>query len=418
MERTSKKLPLMTSLLIFIIGIGYVQQMAPSPILMILSDHFELAGKDAILNLSLSIIFPASIAACMVGGALEAKLGVYRLFTLSQMFLTAGVLTNLLPVNYAAFLAGRAVFSLGFGLAIPVIGSAIMTWYHGKARDTMNTLNGMFPFVGTVISFGLMLPLSNLLGSWQLAMGAWGVALAALLALWLVCVKPSDIPAGSSPETFEKGIYINLLKRKNIRLLLVIFMLDFFCYSYMAAVLPTFMGEGGGMEAELANLCAALAFPATGLLGGLLGGILMARSGKRRRILTAGQIIKLVGMLILSLGMERSIIFGIAGAAAYGLGNGLWMPVMYTMPMEMDGMTPSRVGAAFAFISSAGFLMGFLSPIIGGALTSCLASVSAAPAAAARHAFGLKWSLCIFGFTNLAAFFVAFFLDETRPEDR
>lgn len=415
MEQRPRKLPLMTLLVILTIGIGYVQQMAPSPILMVLSDHFGLAGQDALLNLSLSIIFPASIVASLAGGTLEAKLGIRRLFILAQVFLTAGVLVNFVPVNYFVFLAGRVIFSLGFGLAIPFIGSAIMNWYTGKARDTMNTLNGMFPFIGTVISFALLLPLSNLMGSWQVALGVWGVALAVLTVLWLFCIKPGDVPKGAGPDIPEKGIYWNLLKRKNIKLLCIVFMLDFFCYSYIAAVLPTFMSEGGGMEPELANLCAALAFPAIGIVGGILGGGLMSRTGKRKSILTVGQIVKLAGMLMLTLGMEHSVVIGIAGAAVYGLGNGMWMPVMYTMPMEMEGMTPSRTGAAFAFISSAGFLMGFLSPIIGGALTSGMAAVSTAATAAAQHAFGLKWSLCIFGFTNLIAFIVAFFLDETHP---
>lgn len=414
MEQRPRKLPLMTVLVILTIGIGYVQQMAPSPILMVLSDHFGLAGQDALLNLSLSIIFPASIVASLAGGTLEAKLGIRKLFILSQLFLTAGVLINFVPVNYVVFLTGRVIFSLGFGLAIPFIGSAIMNWYTGKARDTMNTLNGMFPFIGTVISFSMLLPLSNLLGSWQVAMGVWGVALAVLTVLWLVCVKPGDVPKGAGPDVPEKGIYLSLLKRKNIALLCIVFMMDFFCYSYIAAVLPTFMSEGGGMEPELANLCSALAFPAIGLVGSILGGMLMSKTGRRKPLLVAGQIIKVFGMLVLTLGMEHSVAVGIAGAAIYGLGNGMWMPVMYTMPMEMKGMTPSRTGAAFAFISSAGFLMGFLSPIIGGAVTSALTAASTAATAAAQHAFGLKWSLLIFGFTNLIGFIVSFFLDETH----
>ena len=94
---------------------------------------------------------------------------------------------------------------------------------------------------------------------------------------------------------------------------------------------------------------------------------------------------------------------GIAGIIVFALGNGMWMPVMYTMPMEMDGMDDSRVGAAFAFMSSCGFLMGFISPILGGGLTNTIMGMAPLQDPVLRHVFGLKWSLFLFGFTNIAA---------------
>lgn len=243
-----KKLPLMTFLVIMTIGIGYVQQVAPSPILSVLSEYYHLAGQDALLNLSVSITFPMSIVACLAGGILESRLGIRRLYLGTQIFLTAGVLLNFWSPTYLMFLAARSIYSIGFGLAIPFIGSAIMNWYTGRARDTMNTLNGMFPFIGTVISIALMLPLSNLLGSWKVAMGIWGVVLLVLLAVWLVCIRAADIPQSAAVELPERGIYRSLWRRKNIKLLCLVFVMDFFCYSYMVVVLPTLIAEGGGMD--------------------------------------------------------------------------------------------------------------------------------------------------------------------------
>ena len=178
-------------------------------------------------------------------------------------------------------------------------------------------------------------------------------------------------------------------------------MLDFFCYAYLVVVLPAFFAEAGGMEPVRAGQWAALAFPAMGILGTLLGGWLMARLGRRKMVLSAGQLVKLAGMLVLTLGIGFSLWLGVAGAVLFGLGNGMWMPALYAMPMHMPDMTPSRVGAAFALISSCGFAAGFVSPILGGWLTDLLAASAAGPAA---HAFGLKWSLFPFGFPNLVSF--------------
>lgn len=407
MRRACSKLPLITVLTVTVIGIGYIQQMAPSPILHILREAYGLQDSDALLNLCVSIIYPMTILASIWGGRLEGKIGTRRLFTWAQIFLALGIGANLIAGNYAVFLAGRVLFSIGFGLAIPYIGSAIMHWYGDRGKDRMNTLNSMFPFLGTMVSFSALLPMTECLGSFQLALGIWGLVLAVLLVLWLALVHERDVPRVRS-EQEEPHLYRGLWRRRDIRLLCMVFVLDFFCYAYLAVVLPTFFAEAGGMDQRQAGQWAAVAFPAMGILGTLLGGGLMGLIRRRKPVLSAGQLVKLAGILVLTLGISRSMWLGVGGAVLFGLGNGMWMPAMYAMPMEMEDMTPSRVGAAFALISSCGFAAGFFSPILGGWLTTLLAS------APGGHAFGLKWSLFFFGFTNLLSYFVSLRLRETH----
>lgn len=411
----ARRLPLATALAVTAIAVGYILQMAPSPILGVLREGYELGGNDALLNLCVSIIHPMTIAASLLGGRLENRLGTRQLFTWTLVFLTLGTAMNFAAGTYALFLAGRVLFSVGFGLSIPFIGSAIMNWYGESGRARMNTLNGMFPFIGTVISFSIMLPLTEMLGgSWRASMGLWAVPLAVVWVLWVALIRREDLPA-STAEAEEHGVYGLLIRHRDIRLLCEVFVLDFFCYSYIVVLLPTFLSEAGGMNESQAGVWAALAFPAVGLAGGALGGLLMSTTGMRKAILSAGQIIKLAGVLLLTLGISRSVWLGVAGAAIYGLGNGMWMPVMYAMPMEMREMTPSRIGAAFALISSCGFAAGFVSPVLGGWLTTMLASMSAEAEPVARHVFGLRWSLFAFGFTNLLSFIISMGLRDTAP---
>lgn len=416
MKKGSNKIWI-TVLIITGILICYINQMTPSPILTILQDKFHLAGNDALLNLCVSIIFPLEVIGGIAGGYIEQKIGVKKLFSVTMIFLAVGLFSNYVAPNYAVFLIGRMLYGIGFGLGIPFIGSVIMKWYNPKQREVMNTVNGFLPFVGTLISFISMVPLYQILGnSWKGAMGIWGIPVILILIVWVYFLKePETQPDVQKEEKAENNIYFNLLKRKEILLLSLIFMCDFFCYSYIAIIFPTLLFEISHMSETVANLWAAVAFPVTGFLGCVAGGTISAKTEKRKPTLACGQMLKFVGIIVATLGMNISIWFVIVGIAMFGFGTGMWMPVMYNIPMELKNMTVSRVGAAFSLMSSCGFFCGFISPTIGGKLTNFLMTMTSNGNSVARHVFGLRWSLFTFAFLNVIAFVCALAIRETGP---
>lgn len=415
----TKKMRGISLMIIIGIWISYVQQMAPAPLLGYLKDYYHIVNNDALLNLSVSIIFPMVIFASILGGRIEQRIGTGNLFVGSMLFVSIGVLMNYIAVNYAIFLFGRALFGIGFGLGIPFIGSAIMKWYTPKQREIMNTINGLFPFVGTVVSFSLLIPLYTLLkGSWQNAMGIWGIAILVIIILWLLIFDEKKIGVrleDASQVSSEKNLYLNLWKRRSIRLLCIAFVCDFFCYSYLSVILPTFLMELGHMTEISAGFWAAIAFPAVGIAGAAIGGVAIIKLGRRKPPMAIGQLLKTIGIAIATLGASTSIGFAILGIVIFAIGDGLWLPGMYTVPMELKEMNSTRVGAAFALISSCGFAAGFISPIIGGWLTNKLMTLSGITDPLTSHIFGLQWSLFLFGFINLIGFFCILLLEETGP---
>jgi len=397
-------------LIVFGILLFYVMQMAPSPVLHLIRESYSLQHSDLLLNLSISIIFPPIVIGSLTGTSLERRCGTKGLYTLSLILCAAGAAVTLLcGSSYVLFLAGRAVFGLGFGFGIPFIGSAIMRYFRPEHRELMDTVNAMFPFIGTAASFLLALPLSALGSlSFHTSVGIWCIPILLVLALWLPAELPdSEISSGGS------AIYGNLLRRKEILLLCVIFICDFCCYSYMGVVLPTLLQEGCGLSDSVANTCAAAAFPVMGLIGSAAGGLWCKRSGLRKPSLVTGQILKFLGIALMVLPAPDSTVAVIAGAGLFGFANGLWMPAMYCMPMELPGMTPELVGAAFGFISSCGLAFGFIAPTVGGALTDVITRGAAAGASA--HVYGLRWTLFAFAFLNLIGFACALALRECGP---
>lgn len=417
-----RKKTLVTTLIIVGVLISYVHQMAPSPFLIVLRDYFGLMDRDALLNLSVSIIYPALIVASLLGGYVEHKLGLRRMFILVLAFLAVGVLLNFTAGSYGLFLLARVLFGIGFGLGIPFIGSAIMNFYQGSARETMNTLNGLFPFLGTFISFFFMVPLSTAFnGSWKAALGVWGLPIVIVLLVWIVGVRQTDLNAirvvapSADQSKPVKGIYRDLLSRKEIMLLTIIFMCDFFVYSYITVILPTFLYESSSMTETAASLWAAVAFPGIGLVGCVFGGWLAARYGRRKVVLLLGVGLELAGVLAVGFLAPVSVVYSIIGFALFGFGNGVWLPAMYNIPMELPKMTPSLAGAAFALMSACGFVCGFISPALGGWISTALMGSCGIAGSIAAHAYALRMSLFLFGFVNLLGLVCAIIIRETGP---
>ena len=373
----------------------YILQMAPSTVLHLIREDFGLEGRDALLNMAVSVIFPTIVLGALTGPVLEKQIGTKALYTVSIALAAVGtVLGMLCGKRYAILLIGRAVFGLGFGFGIPFIGSAIMQWFRPEHRELMDTVNSLFPFFGTTISFLLVMPLSGLFsGDWRYGLGLWGLPLVVIGLLWLRVNPPCS---AEKADLAEAGLYRDVLRRKEIILLCITFICDFCCYSYIGVILPSLILESSTLNEELVTLCSAVAFPVMGVIGAAAGGVWCKRSGLRKPSLVLGQVLKFVGIAAMVLLGTQSIWLTIAGTALFGLANGLWMPALYCMPMELKGMTPEKVGAAFGIISAFGLAFGFIAPTVGGWLTTAFMSMPGA-----SHVFGLRWSLMIFGAMNL-----------------
>ena len=392
---------LMTALIISGIMISYIMQMGPSPLLILLRDEFLLYGNDTTLNLCVSVIFPFLILGGILGGYFDQRLGTSKLYILTMVLMTIGIIGNYWAVNVTLFLIFRAVFGLGFGFGVPFIGSAIMKWYDPKQRAAMTTINGLFPFVATLLAYCLMLPLSRLFNhSWKAAFGFWGIIAAINVSIWVFTIhKPVQaVKAKDVVLEPEKGLYKNLLRRRSIRILAGVFVCDFFCYSYIATILPAWIFETGGISEVTANILAAIAFPLLGLIGCGAGGWYSRKTELRKPPLVIGQAMKLVGLISASVSTQLWVT--VLGISVFAFGNGLWMPSMYGIPTELEHMTSTRVGAAFTLMSACGFAVGFFSPLIGGYITEQI-SYAIAPMSMAAHVSGLRWSVFIFSFLNL-----------------
>ncbi len=401
------KISYITVLIITGILILNIYQMSPSPILTHIRDYYGIFTSEALLNLSVSIIFPSIIFSSLVGSYIGQKIGTAKLYSLSLFLSTLGILVNFLAVSYPIFLAGRAIFGLGLGLSLPFLGSTIMSLYKGKSRSAMSTVNSLFPFVGSLICFVSQMQIFYAFGnSVRTSLGIWGLGSLAILLMWTFSIKNSDLEVGTletKRAPTEKGLYKNLLKRKEIQLLAAIFICDFFCYSYVSVVLPTYLHEMAHLSETSSGLWAGLTIQGIGIAGCLGGGYLASKLDREKKVLAFSVSCKIIGSSVFTLFAGYSPLFVLAGIIIFAIGSGAWYPVVFLLPSRLKDMTPVRVGAAFGLLTSCALVSGFISPILGGLLTDGFINMSSLPTAVERHAFGLQWSLFIIGLVNVIA---------------
>lgn len=411
---TKKRIGLATFCIILGILFAYAMQQSPAPVLLEIQENYNIVNNDTLLNLCVSICYLSIVIACLIGAKVEQKIGLINLFKVTMIITILGGLLSLVSVNYYILLAARLIWGFGFGLGIQFIGSAIMKYYDEVSREKMNTLNGMFPFIGTVISFLIAAPLSNMLGGFKRSLAIWTIPLIISVVLWILFIKDDNMPDFSEKDETEQGgnVFKTLWGYKEIRLLCIIFVCDFICYSYVAVVVNTLFYEGTNMSLETAGLVSAVAFPAFGIIGSGLGGIILNKTGLRKPPLVIGQAVKFIGLCLTSLGAANPVLL-IGGICLFGIGNGMWMPSLYCAPMDLEGMTPNLAGAAFAFMSAFGMTAGFFAPSLGGAITDALRASCAIAEPVAAHVFGLRWSLFIFGCMNIVSFICAIIFRET-----
>jgi CP family cyanate transporter-like MFS transporter len=395
-------------------------------VLSFIRDEYGLFNNDAMLNMSMSVIFPVLIVCAAIGTWVEQRVGTSKLYVISMACLAISSCMLFLINSYAMYLVSRVIFAVGFAFVFPFVGSAIMRYYNPKQREIMNTVNGLFPWLGALLAYFLLVPMTEGMGgSWRNAIGSWGVVIVVVLAVWLVSIQGKRVVAKeyddeAPPENAapEKGIYRNLWKRREIKLLCGSFICDFFFYTYISTLLPLFLMEAANISEADAGAMAAFAFPVVGAVGACLGGYIASRSGKRRPIMLMGQLFKVAGVIVMVFAIESSLPLALTGVALFTLGNSSWLPAFYMVPMDLDDMTPSRAAGAFAMMNSAGFIFATISPMLGGWLTNVLAAVSEIADPIAAHVFGLKWSFFIFGFVNLIAFACVLALRETGPSGK
>jgi cyanate permease len=150
--------------------------------------------------------------------------------------------------------------------------------------------------------------------------------------------------------------------------------------------LPTYYNEHFGFTLQQAGAIASL-LAVSGIAGSLLGSLLPARVPARRPYLIAAGLLIPVASVGCFVTDEAAVLY--PSLVVLGIAGWLFFPALFTIPMELPGVTPERVGTLVAFVLSTGNLGGFVAPLFVGFVRDATGSYAPGLAVAAVLAFGL-----------------------------
>jgi len=427
-----KKFPitLLTALIIIGLTAAYVNTTGVSSFMLTIIDHYGLdpIHDQVFLNILDSIVFPLFIISSFLGTIIGRRFGLRFHFSLILLLTGVGILMTLLAdKSIMLLLASRVVFGMGLGMNIPFSGMRVMAWYKADKRERMNALDPLQVYVGSIISFMVIPGIALVLGEGIMKDG-FLFAIASpgfvVLACWLVLVlatRKSDIdPVNRRKEeadyfepTVEKNMFANLLKRKDIVLLMIAVVCDLGVFVSLCSILTRWVQAVGGFSEYTADLWAGIALPLCSAIGVLVGTSIAIKSGKRKPVIVFCQFLKFAAIMTACFGGEHSVYLIIAGAMMYGIGNAAWMMPMTQLTMEQPDMNHLRFGGALTLIQASAGTAGIGVPIIQGILSRHLIMSSDLVGHAAQIAYGFKWSIFILGMLSIISIVTTLCLRET-----
>lgn len=294
-------------------------------------------------------------------GALGDRYGVRRVVGSGLAVGGVALLLRAMAGSFAWMLLSMVLFGMALALLATNLPKTLGLWFQ---RGTLGMANGVslagFGFGQGIAVFATprVLPL---LGTWQRLTLILAGMMVALAIYWVLAVPdrsagPRD---GQGPPPVSASI-ASLIRVKDLWLLALCYLFYFGGHLGVFGYLPTYFTTVQEMSPQTAGVIVSLGAWFY-ILGSVLLPTLSDRIGLRKIIFVAAICVNAVAVFteayLLGLPLAvASIIWGIS-AGAVGL--------VFVVPIEMEGVGPARAGTAVGIVTSAGFLGGVLSPLIG-----------------------------------------------------
>jgi CP family cyanate transporter-like MFS transporter len=356
------------ALVIVMLIVQVMAWLAPAPILAPIVSSLHIGMGQ--FGLIISIISLCIGIFSFVGGALTGRFGALRVLLTGLWLLALGEIASGFSNDYASLLLCRVVEGVGYGLMIGPPAALVMDWFSEREWPYINTVNSMIAYVGLAALFAVTPLVYHGLGnSWHRTLTCYGLSALAAAILWTVLGRQRTRTAGAGPQAQPASSLSEVLRMRGVILMSIALFGGMWVFQIYTSFLPEFFREYRGLGLQEASTLTGL-LPLTGIFAAGLGGVANGMMGLRKPFLWPMAILSLTGYVTAIVLTDMG---GIAtGLVLIGIGASGGLAATATLMMELPGMTPTKLGAAFATIWAVGYTGAFISPILGGMLVPSL----------------------------------------------
>ena len=339
---------------------------APAPLFPLIMDDFDLSRATVSLLVAVVTIMLAAIT--IPASFFASRIGLKAALTGASLLMSAGALAPFAS-DFLTLVGLRVLFGISVGIALPVSSAIVVQWFGPRQLPMVNGLNLTGQSVGVALSMFTAAPLAELSG-WELPLFLYGSIAFVGVVVWTILGREPE-GDGRPPMRPSWGDLTEVLRSRTTLILQLAVAGSFAFYTGISSWLPSYYHEVREMSLDKASAITAL-LPLVGIAATLIGGVASTRMGLRRPFLIVPGV--LMGICALGAILFSNEVLIIGAVIMVGLWSWIYLPALFTIPMEIAGMSPQKVAITIAAVLAAGDFIAFLAPIAVGLATDLTGS--------------------------------------------
>ncbi len=373
-----------------VLGISFL---GPAVLLPQIIDDYRIPSASAGFYASSLTLM---ITVCSIpAGLMGPRFGLRVTVGIALLLMASSILVPLIP-GFLPLVLMRLLQGMGAGIFLPLQASVLMRWAPPREFASMNAVTVAAATVGDGSSLIFGSYLIGLLG-WEMVLAIETIPALIAAVCWMLLAREGP-GRGQEDRDVHPIPILDTLRLRTTWLLALAVAGPWALFSGMSAWLPTYFSEVRGLDLAVAAANAAI-FSLIGIPASFAGAAVTNRLGRRRPILL-GAGISVGAAAILTLYVPNGAFLMLA-AALTGFLLVVYLPALFSVPMEMDNPTPHGAGAITGVIVMAGNGTSFLAPIIVGAIRDLTG--------------GFQLGLGLMAVSSLSLVFATLLLPETGP---
>lgn len=305
-----------------------------------------------------SAISLGAMVSAIIGGALGDRYGVRQVVGFGGLLMAAALFARSEAQSYALLLTTMGVFGLSLGCVAPNLSKTIGLWFPAEELGLANGIalggNGAGIALGAIFTPYWVAAAEG----WRPVTATIGWIVAILSVLWLIGIRNRAVADAPKQDLFD-GLR-RVMRVRDVWILAACYLLFLGGYLGAYGYAPTYFVQEQGLSSEQAGLMISL------VLWAFVGGALLLpawsdRIGVRRTVFAPAMV--LAGAMLFLSALPTGPGLAVA-LLCWGLAAGV-VPLLFVAPLEMPRVGPELGGAAVGMALTAGFLGGFIMPLVG-----------------------------------------------------